>query len=89
MAQFVSNCDSQSDREGLVESLKKHLKVDVFGGCGTLKCDPRTPEECYQRLNLSYKFYLSLENSVCQVGLSRKSSLSLDYEILFCYCSDK
>ena len=68
MAQFVSNCNSKSDREGLLQSLQKHIKVDVFGGCGTLKCDPRTPEECHQMLNRSYKFYLSLENSVCQVG---------------------
>ena len=51
-----------------MESLQKHIKVDVYGDCGSLKCDPRTPEDCYQMLNQSYKFYLSLENSVCLVG---------------------
>ena len=55
-----------SDREGLVQSLSKHIKVDVYGQCGKLKCDGQ--EECYQMVNRSYKFYLSLENSVCQVG---------------------
>ena len=68
MASFVSNCESQSDRESLVLSLQQHIEVDVFGDCGSLKCDPATPEECYQMVNRSYKFYLSLENSVCQVG---------------------
>ena len=69
MAWFVSHCNSQSDREALVTSLREHINVDVYGGCGSLKCNPGTPEECYQMLNRSYKFYLSLENSVCQVDL--------------------
>ena len=69
MAQMVSNCNSRSDREGLVQSLLKHIQVDVYGACGSLKCDPHTPEECYQMLSQRYKFYLSLENSVCLVDL--------------------
>ena len=54
VAQFVSNCNSHSDRleaflihipifeslrENLVKSLSKHIPVDVYGACGTLKCD--------------------------------------------------
>ena len=75
VAQFVSNCNTGSDREGLVQSLQEHIKVDVYGDCGSLKCDPGTPEECYQMINQSYKFYLSLENSVCQVGQTQSGAL--------------
>jgi hypothetical protein len=39
VAWIVSNCHSNSGRERYVEELKKHISVDVYGGCGTLKCD--------------------------------------------------
>ena len=78
VAQLVSNCNTQSDREGLVQSLQEHINVDVYGDCGSLECDPGTPEECYQMINQSYKFYLSLENSVCQRG---EVTLIVDSEI--------
>ena len=68
MAQFVSNCNSKSDREGLVQALQTHIKVDVYGACGELKCGREREEECYQMVDRSYKFYLSLENSVCLVS---------------------
>ena len=33
IAWMVSNCLTQSNREGFVEELKKHIPVDVFGPC--------------------------------------------------------
>ena len=84
VAQFVSNCNSKSDREGLVQSLAKHIKVDVYGGCGKLKCGRDRRKECYQMVNRSYKFYLSLENSVCRVGFLTR----LLHSALSRLCSD-
>ena len=54
-------------RENLVKSLSKYIKVDVYGSCGTLTCARDQEDSCNQLLNETYKFYLSLENSVCQV----------------------
>jgi len=82
VAQFVSNCNSKSDREGLVQSLAKHIKVDVYGGCGRLKCGRDRTEECYQMVNRSYKFYLSLENSVCQDYVTEKFFNLLPYNVI-------
>ena len=54
-------------RGQLVRSLMEHVKVDVFGWCGNKTCDK--DQDCYQMMNQTYKFYLSLENSVCQVNI--------------------
>ena len=53
------------------------IQVDVYGGCGKLKCGRDRQEECYKMVNRSYKFYLSLENSVCRVGWVTARSLSI------------
>ena len=52
-------------REGLLKSLSKYINIDVYGKCGNLSCSKS--EECDVMLNDSYKFYLSFENSLCQV----------------------
>ena len=70
-------------RGQLVKSLMQHVTVDVFGSCGNKICDK--DQDCYQMLNQTYKFYLSLENSVCQVD-----NWSLPYHSLFfCYFTSK
>ena len=52
------------------------MKVDVYGKCGDLQCgnawydndaDHVDDQDCMQMVNQTYKFYLSLENSVCKV----------------------
>ena len=82
VAQFVSNCDTKSEREKLVKSLSEHVKVDVFGNCGNLKCDRSIEKDCYQRLNQTYKFYLSLENSVCKDYITEKFFNILPYNVI-------
>lgn len=70
-AWFVSNCKTPGHRENLVKELQKHLKVDVYGSCGKLKCDRManntklSSDKCYSMLEKKYKFYLSFENSYC------------------------
>ncbi|XP_055897001.1 alpha-(1,3)-fucosyltransferase C-like isoform X2 [Biomphalaria glabrata] len=63
VAWFVSHCPTDSLREKYVEQLSKHIPVDIYGKCGTLKCEDR--KECLKLLDNDYKFYLSFENSLC------------------------
>ncbi|KAK6017604.1 hypothetical protein OSTOST_16871 [Ostertagia ostertagi] len=37
-AWFVSHCATNSKREVYVKELKESFPVDVYGGCGHLKC---------------------------------------------------
>ena len=67
VTQFASNCNTHSKREFIVSSLSKFLKVDIFGECGPLNCDKKD-ETCYSKIEKTYKFYLSFENSICEVG---------------------
>ena len=39
VAWIVSNCHSSGGREDYVTELKKYIPVDVYGRCGTLKCN--------------------------------------------------
>jgi hypothetical protein len=38
--------------------------LQVFGACGSRKCEGPS---CWQMAGRKYKFYLSLENSICKV----------------------
>ncbi|XP_066953139.1 alpha-(1,3)-fucosyltransferase C-like [Macrobrachium rosenbergii] len=66
-AWFVSNCETKSGRERLVQKLKKWIRIDVYGRCGQYKC-PRNngKSNCYELLERKYKFYFSFENSLCK-----------------------
>ncbi|CAG0896295.1 unnamed protein product [Darwinula stevensoni] len=64
VAWFVSNCVTENQRMQYAKELAKHIEVDIYGGCGSLKC-PRSDEKCFQMLSTDYKFYLSFENSNC------------------------
>ena len=81
-AWIVSNCGTSSKREKYVAQLKKYMEVDVYGGCGKLKC-PKTkghgPEDpCLEMIERDYRFYFSFENSVCESYVSEKL-----YKVLF------
>lgn len=71
-AWFVSNCYSLSGRNEFVEQLKKYVPVDVYGKCGTMVCGRKDEEECRHRTAAKYKFYLSLENSLCLDYITEK-----------------
>ena len=76
-AWFVSNCSSNSNRNEMVEELQRHIQIDVFGDCGTSSC-PKKPgedassEECQEMAAKNYKFFMSLENSLCQDYVTEK-----------------
>ncbi|XP_031336628.1 alpha-(1,3)-fucosyltransferase C-like [Photinus pyralis] len=66
VAWFASNCKTPSQREKLAEEINKFLPVDIYGKCGTLKCERTQEDMCYEMLEEKYKFYLSFENSICK-----------------------
>ena len=74
---MVSHCATFGKREGYVQELNKYIQVDVYGGCGKLKC-PRNEShwisdpQCYHLLSREYKFYLPFENSVCTDYVTEK-----------------
>jgi alpha-1,3-fucosyltransferase len=68
---MISQCGRPSRRDDLIRELQKFIDVDVYGECGNLTC-PRFPDVCVD-LNLTYKFYLAFENSLCIDYLTEKS----------------
>ncbi|XP_066953058.1 alpha-(1,3)-fucosyltransferase C-like [Macrobrachium rosenbergii] len=79
-AWFVSNCATRSGRETLVNTLKKWMKVDVYGLCGQYKC-PRGGN-CHNMLERDYKFYFSFENSICKDYATEKIYNVLRYNVV-------
>ncbi|XP_050688362.1 alpha-(1,3)-fucosyltransferase C-like [Eriocheir sinensis] len=71
-AWFVSHCDTESGRNRLVKTLQRRVTVDIYGNCGSLKCTKTTERSCYEMLNMTYKFYLSFENSLCRDYITEK-----------------
>ncbi|XP_066951701.1 4-galactosyl-N-acetylglucosaminide 3-alpha-L-fucosyltransferase FUT5-like [Macrobrachium rosenbergii] len=65
-----SNCGGSNKRWHYVRELKKYMDVDVYGGCGTLKCPGHFSRDC--KLLNSYKFYLAFENANCRDYLTEK-----------------
>ena len=65
-----------------MKTLSKFMNVDIFGKCGDLKCGKGRLESCYREMNETYKFYLSFENSLCEVGV-RKDILIVFKFIVF------
>ena len=72
IAWFVSHCQVSSQRDNLVERIRKVVPVDVYGSCGNLTCSVENKSECYDMMEKQYKFYLSFENSVWKITSQRK-----------------
>ena len=64
IAWVVSHCQTRSEREIYVKELRKYIDIDIYGKCGDLSCERET--SCWQRINTTYKFYLSFENAFCK-----------------------
>ena len=81
---FVSNCDSASKREEWVNLLshQENIQVDIYGSCGTLKCERKSADFCFDTLLPNYHFYLSLENEMCPDYLTEKLCTILKYKIV-------
>ena len=72
VAWFVSNCVAANRRYEFVQQLRQHIPVDVYGECGTFGCPRDDQPKCDATLSLSYKFYLSFENSNCEYYVTEK-----------------
>jgi len=85
-AWFVSNCHGKSGRENAVKQLKKYMGVDVYGSgsCSDpgLSCPRSQDNDCLRMLNNTYKFYLSLENSLCGDYVTEKLWKVLSYNVI-------
>lgn len=80
---FVSNCNSQSQREKVWYRLNTALeargyKIDVYGKCGNYKC-PKSNATCYDLVN-KYYFYMALENSYATDYVSEKVVRALQHD---------
>lgn len=65
-----SNCGGRNYRWEYVKELQKFINVDIYGGCGVLKCPGHFTKDC--KLISNYKFYLAFENSNCDEYITEK-----------------
>ena len=54
------------------KQLSKHIALDIYGKCGSMKCPLTKKRECYTKLKRDYKFYLAFENSNCKGYITEK-----------------
>lgn len=87
----VSNCDDRfvkSDRKGVIDELSAYIPIDIYGACGLYQCPGRSkkqcsdPQKCFKYLGHRYKFYFSLENSMCEDYITEKFFNALQYGML-------
>lgn len=71
-AWFVSRCHVQSSRATYANMLSKHVNLDIFGKCGNLSCPSKEWRDCTTMVNKLYRYYLSLENSLCVDYITEK-----------------
>ncbi|CAF1228800.1 unnamed protein product [Adineta steineri] len=64
-ASMISNCYSQSNREGYLQRLNSIIPVTHVGYCSGTKCH-KSREICLSQLAETHPFYLSFENSLCR-----------------------
>jgi len=79
---FVSHCKTDSRREFYVHIFKKYTKLDIFGKCGKPFCPWTESDNCYNRIEIDYKFYLSFENSLCRDYITEKMFNLLDRNLV-------
>ena len=72
VAWFVSNCGDWNGRLEYARELARHIEIDVFGLCGTMKCPRANNKFCFSLLKKRYKFYLAFENSNCRDYITEK-----------------
>ncbi|OXA54407.1 Alpha-(1,3)-fucosyltransferase C [Folsomia candida] len=77
----VSNCNTDSKRENLVEKLRQFVDIDVFGRCGNYTC-PFGTDTCFNFIEETYKFYFAFENSLCDDYITEKFFYMLNRTII-------
>lgn len=65
-----SNCNPNNRRWEYVKELQKHINIDVYGKCGTLKCPGHYESDCSTISD--YIFYLAFENANCDEYITEK-----------------
>lgn len=68
VAIVISNCSEK--RLMYIKELSKYVRVDAYGGCGTLQCPGHFHTDC--KIISDYKFYLSFENTECDEYITEK-----------------
>ena len=71
---MISDCFDDARRYRIIDTLRKYISIDVYGGCG--KPCPGDYLSCNNLLN-PYKFYFALENSDCRDYVTEKYWRSL------------
>lgn len=84
-----SNCQSQSNREGVLAELGTMMQVDVFGKCGKPAPIPQDVHsnaghfgEGYNILGKTHPFLFSFENSLCDDYVSERFFIILDANVI-------
>ena len=78
-AWLVSNCDSPSNRSGLVKRLQEcGVDVKIYGRCSAEKCKDN---DCWKEA-VKAKFYLAFENSLCTDYVTEKLYKMTFYPII-------
>jgi len=72
VAWLVSNCHAKNNRLEYAHELAKYIDVDIYGACGTKKCNRTGPESCHNLLVKQYRFFLAFENSNCKDYITEK-----------------
>ena len=80
-----SNCQTQSNREGVLAELGTMMQVNVFGDCGEPAPIPRDVYsnaghfgEGYNILGKTYPFLFSFENTLCDDYVSERFFMIVD-----------
>src|SRR6218665_2585693 len=77
--------DSSFPLSRYVSQLRRYIPVDVFGGCGDLRCPldgtGNVFSTCDDHLERRYRFYLSFENSLCTDYITEKFWRLLDRDV--------
>ncbi|KAA0197670.1 hypothetical protein HAZT_HAZT003795 [Hyalella azteca] len=65
------NCGGLNGRYKYLAEMQKYIEIDVYGRCGTLKCEGHYYENC-NKLD-DYKFYLAFESLNCDEYVTEKA----------------
>jgi len=65
-----------------VSELRRFIDVDIYGGCGPLKCPLSATELCLDMLERRYFFYLAFENSLCVDYVTEKYWRTLHRDVV-------
>ncbi|XP_062601165.1 alpha-(1,3)-fucosyltransferase 7-like isoform X1 [Saccostrea cucullata] len=67
-----SRCNDNGKRYRIVRELQKYINIDIFGSCGSLKCDTKFQQCLSTERAQDYFFRLSFENSHCKDYVTEK-----------------